>query len=114
MRLRMRWTQMLVLPVFLCCIAALFLFVAPLLYVTILHSSMPLWMSHLRQSILPGGDVIAELVKGKIQPGASPMSQPFTWIVFGCILITYILVSIHVKLLGQSVTFGSADYAGRR
>jgi type IV secretion system protein VirD4 len=114
MRFQMKWTQILILPVFLFTVVVLLLFVAPLLYVSLLHSSMPLWMSHLRQSILPGGDVITELVNTRIQPGTSPMSQPFTWIIFVCILITYILASIHVKLLSQSMTFGSAGYAGRR
>jgi type IV secretion system protein VirD4 len=71
-------------------------------------------MSHLRQVILPGGDPVVELVHHKFEPGISPMSQPFTWIIFSCILITYILVSIHVKLLSKRVTFGSSGYAGRR
>ncbi len=114
MRYQMRWTQILVLPVFLCAVIVLSLFVAPLMYVLLLHSSMPLWMSHLRQFLLPGGDVITELVNRKMQLGASPLSQPYTWIIFGCILITYILASIHVKLLSQSVTFGSSGLAGRR
>jgi type IV secretion system protein VirD4 len=114
MRLRMRWTQVLVLPVFLCCIATLLLFAAPLLYVSILHSLMPSWMSHLRQFLLPRGDVITELVSGKFQTGTDPLSQPFTWIVFGCLFISFVLASIHMKLLSKPVTFGSAGLAGRR
>ncbi len=114
MRFQMRWTQILVLPVLLCTIAVLFLFAAPLLYVSLLHSSLPLWMGHMRQAILPGGDLVTELVNHKFQSGISPMSQPYTWIIFSSILITYILASIHVKLLNQGVTFGSSFFAGRR
>jgi len=114
MRLRMRWTQVLVLPVFLCCIATLLLFAAPLLYMLIHHSLMPSWMSHLRQSLLPGGDVITELVSGKFQTGTDPLSQPFTWIVFGCLFISFVLASIHMKLLSKPTTFGSAGLADRR
>jgi type IV secretory pathway TraG/TraD family ATPase VirD4 len=113
MQPHIKWTRILALPVFLCSLVVLLLFVAPLLFVLLLHSSLPLWMSHLRQSILPGGDLITELVNRKFQSGISPMSQPFTWIIFSCILITYILASIHVKLLSKGVTFGSSDYARR-
>jgi type IV secretion system protein VirD4 len=114
MQLQMRWTQKLILPVLLCCAATLFLFIAPLLYDLILHTSMPLWMSHLRQFLLPGGDVITELMSGTFQPRTELLSQPFTWIVFGCLFISFGLASIHMKLLSKPVTFGSSWYAGRR
>ena len=110
----MKWTQILVLPFVLCSLSVLFLFVAPVLYIPILHTPLPLWMNHLRQGLLPGGDVITELVSGTFQPRTNLLSQPFTWIVFGCLCIMYVLATIHMKLLSKPVTFGSAGYAGRR
>ena len=96
----MKWTQMLALPIALCSLFLVFLLSVPVIYPHMIHTSPPLWMSDLRQSLLPGG-AIADV-------------QPYAWILFGCMIALYVLASVHVKQLNRPMTHGSSNYATRR
>jgi hypothetical protein len=95
----MKWTRILALPVVLCSLFMVFLLSIPVIYPQMIHASPPLWMSGLRERLLPGGPID---------------TQPYAWILFGCMIAMYVLASAHVKLLNRPMTHGSSDYATRR
>jgi hypothetical protein len=94
----MKWTRILALPVVVCRLFMLFLLSIPVIYPHMIHASPPLWMSDLRQRLLPGGAID---------------TQPYAWILFGCMIAMYVIASVHIKLLNRPMTHGSSDYAAR-
>jgi hypothetical protein len=109
----MKWTQWLALPflLLLCCI--LFLFMTPLL-APAFHHALPAWMSTLRGRMLPGGDPVSDLVGRHLANQGDVLSQPFTWLILGCMAALYVLVSFHLRIISHRTTYGSAGYASRR
>lgn len=94
----MKWTRILALPLTLCSLFLVFLLATPLLFPHVIHASAPLWLSGLRQRLIPGGAI---------------ETQPYAWILFGCMIAMYVLASVHVKLINQRGTHGSSGYAPR-
>jgi type IV secretion system protein VirD4 len=92
----MRWTKLAVLPLIASVLFLTMVLAAPLLYPHVLHTAVPLWMLHLRQTLLPAGK--------------QPIEQPYAWALLGAMFLMYLLVGIHERFRTYS-PYGSARSA---
>jgi type IV secretion system protein VirD4 len=110
----MKWTHWLALPFLLCLSCSLLLLVAPIFWLAFLHAGLPGWLSHLRAWLLPGGDPVSDLVHYHLANQGALLSQPYTWVLLGCMGALLPIAYLHMQFTFHSTTFGSAGYASKR